>query len=78
MIASNLRVQVSMGKGMVGFGDPLNQPRIVYKVGVYGWRKRCLYLFILLLMVIVIVNLALTIWILKVMQFSLVSSRINT
>lgn len=45
-------------------------PQIVYKIGIYGWRKRCLYVFILLLMVAVIVNLALTIWILKVMDFS--------
>ncbi|XP_006630046.2 zeta-sarcoglycan [Lepisosteus oculatus] len=42
----------------------------VYPVGVYGWRKRCLYFFVLLLLVIMIVNLALTIWILKVMNFT--------
>lgn len=42
----------------------------VYKVGIYGWRKRCLYLFVLLLMVMVIINLALLIWIIKVMDFS--------
>uniref|UniRef100_A0A8C0WQK6 Gamma-sarcoglycan n=1 Tax=Castor canadensis TaxID=51338 RepID=A0A8C0WQK6_CASCN len=45
----------------------------VYKIGIYGWRKRCLYLFVLLLLVILVVNLALTIWILKVMWFSPVS-----
>uniref|UniRef100_A0A3B3ZDT7 Sarcoglycan zeta n=1 Tax=Periophthalmus magnuspinnatus TaxID=409849 RepID=A0A3B3ZDT7_9GOBI len=39
-------------------------------VGIYGWRKRCLYFFILLLLVTMIVNLALTIWILKVMNFT--------
>ncbi|KAK6493101.1 zeta-sarcoglycan-like [Huso huso] len=42
----------------------------IYPVGIYGWRKRCLYFFILLLLVIMIVNLALTIWILKVMNFT--------
>uniref|UniRef100_A0A8C5NWH7 Gamma-sarcoglycan n=1 Tax=Jaculus jaculus TaxID=51337 RepID=A0A8C5NWH7_JACJA len=42
----------------------------VYKIGIYGWRKRCLYLFVLLLLAILVVNLALTIWILKVMWFS--------
>lgn len=42
-------------------------------VGIYGWRKRCLYFFILLLLVTMIVNLALTIWILKVMNFTPVS-----
>ncbi|XP_043918436.1 zeta-sarcoglycan [Protopterus annectens] len=41
-----------------------------YPVGIYGWRKRCLYFFVLLLLVIMIVNLALTIWILKVMNFT--------
>uniref|UniRef100_A0A3Q3WF15 Sarcoglycan zeta n=1 Tax=Mola mola TaxID=94237 RepID=A0A3Q3WF15_MOLML len=43
----------------------------VYPVGLYGWRKRCLYFFMLLLLVTMIVNLALTVWIIKVMNFSL-------
>ncbi|XP_059000600.1 gamma-sarcoglycan isoform X3 [Mustela lutreola] len=47
---------------------PENQ--CVYKIGIYGWRKRCLYLFVLLLLIILLVNFALTIWILKVMWFS--------
>lgn len=47
----------------------------VYKVGIYGWRKRCLYFFVLLLMILILVNLALTIWILKVMNFTIVSIR---
>ncbi|XP_048852459.1 zeta-sarcoglycan isoform X1 [Brienomyrus brachyistius] len=38
--------------------------------GIYGWRKRCLYFLILLLLITMIVNLALTIWILKVMNFT--------
>ncbi|XP_064205752.1 delta-sarcoglycan isoform X2 [Anguilla rostrata] len=42
----------------------------VYRVGIYGWRKRCLYFFVLLLMFLILINLALTIWILKVMSFS--------
>lgn len=46
---------------------PLNEYNLV---GIYGWRKRCLYFFILLLIVLIIVNLALTIWILVVMDFS--------
>uniref|UniRef100_A0A671KSY9 Sarcoglycan, delta (dystrophin-associated glycoprotein) n=1 Tax=Sinocyclocheilus anshuiensis TaxID=1608454 RepID=A0A671KSY9_9TELE len=46
----------------------------VYKVGIYGWRKRCLYFFVLLLMILIVVNLALTIWILKVMNFTIVSA----
>lgn len=47
----------------------------VYKVGIYGWRKRCLYFFVLLLMILILVNLAMTIWILKVMNFTIVSPR---
>ncbi|XP_072040440.1 zeta-sarcoglycan-like isoform X2 [Amphiura filiformis] len=47
------------------------QPSVVYKVGIYGWRKRCVYLLILILMAIVIVNISLTIWILRVMNFTL-------
>lgn len=39
-------------------------------IGLYGWRKRCLYFFILLLVVILVTNLALTIWILVVLNFS--------
>ncbi|XP_048853601.1 delta-sarcoglycan isoform X1 [Brienomyrus brachyistius] len=46
------------------------KPRL-YKVGIYGWRKRCLYFFVLLLMILILVNLALTIWILKVMNFTI-------
>ncbi len=53
--------------------SPPPNAHIIYKIGIYGWRKRCLYLFVLLLMIIVIINLALTIWILKVMDFSIVS-----
>ncbi|XP_040036827.2 zeta-sarcoglycan isoform X1 [Gasterosteus aculeatus] len=39
-------------------------------VGLRGWRKRCLYFFLLLLLVTMIVNMALTVWIIKVMNFS--------
>ena len=39
-------------------------------IGLYGWRKRCLYFFVLLLVVVIITNLALTIWILVVLDFS--------
>lgn len=46
-------------------------------VGIYGWRKRCLYFFILLLLVTMIVNLALTIWILKVMNFTPVRRHVS-
>ncbi|XP_011345951.1 zeta-sarcoglycan isoform X2 [Ooceraea biroi] len=41
-----------------------------FRLGVYGWRKKCLYSFVLILMITVILNLALTVWIFKVMGFS--------
>lgn len=41
-----------------------------YYIGLYGWRKKCLFLLIFGLMILIIVNLALTLWILKVMEFS--------
>lgn len=45
-------------------------------VGIYGWRKRCLYAFILFLMVLTILNLALIVWILRVLNFSVVNKLI--
>lgn len=42
-------------------------------LSLYGWRKKCLYTIILLLMILITVNLSLTLWILKVMEFSSVS-----
>lgn len=44
--------------------------RYNFKLGIYGWRKRCLYALMLGLLIVVIVNLALTLWVLKVMEFS--------
>ena len=41
--------------------------------GIYGWRKQCLYATVLFILVIVIMNLALTVWILRVLDFSIVS-----
>uniref|UniRef100_A0A914HH87 Uncharacterized protein n=1 Tax=Globodera rostochiensis TaxID=31243 RepID=A0A914HH87_GLORO len=45
--------------------------RDIYRVGIYGWRKRCLYAFILLLTLVVFINLAFTFWIMAVLDFSL-------
>ncbi|KAM8853526.1 gamma-sarcoglycan isoform 1-T2 [Synchiropus picturatus] len=53
-----------------GGAAPRPLPDHVYKIGIYGWRKRCLYLFVLLLIIILVVNFALTIWILRVMWFN--------
>ncbi|MEQ2202865.1 hypothetical protein XENOCAPTIV_018496 [Xenoophorus captivus] len=55
-----------------GSSSPRPVPDYVYKIGIYGWRKRCLYLFVLLLIVILVVNFALTIWIFRVMWFNAV------
>uniref|UniRef100_A0A915P872 Uncharacterized protein n=1 Tax=Meloidogyne floridensis TaxID=298350 RepID=A0A915P872_9BILA len=43
----------------------------IYRVGIYGWRKRCLYAFILALTLVVFINLAFTFWIMTVLDFSL-------
>ncbi|KAL7849014.1 hypothetical protein SRHO_G00206370 [Serrasalmus rhombeus] len=51
-------------------GVPSPVTEYIYKIGIYGWRKRCLYLFVLLLIIILVVNLGLTIWILRVMWFN--------
>ncbi|KFM60252.1 Delta-sarcoglycan, partial [Stegodyphus mimosarum] len=51
-------------------GDPLSHP-YVYRIGIYGWRKRCLYFLVIILFSMVIINLALTIWIIRVMDFSI-------
>ncbi|XP_021954197.1 delta-sarcoglycan [Folsomia candida] len=40
------------------------------QVGLFGWRRRCLFLVLIILLLLVIINLALTLWILKVMEFS--------
>jgi len=53
--------------------DKSNAAPLTLKIGIYGWRKKCLYFFLLLLLVIVAINLALTIWILVVLDFNLVS-----
>lgn len=50
---------------------PGSTPDNVYNIGIYGWRKRCLYLFVLLLIVILVINFALTIWIIRVMWFNM-------
>lgn len=63
-----------MGRGEVKNGVPnshTDQQPPVYKIGIYGWRKRCLYCFILVLLIIMIVNLALTVWIMKTVDFNL-------
>ncbi|XP_033744109.1 zeta-sarcoglycan-like [Pecten maximus] len=59
-----------MGRGKLGNGEVVSEPEYQQPVGIYGWRKRCLYSFILFLMIITVINLALLIWILRVLNFS--------
>ncbi|KAF5289339.1 hypothetical protein FQA39_LY15125 [Lamprigera yunnana] len=47
-----------------------SESKYQFKIGIYGWRKKCLYILILGLLIMVIINLALTLWVLKVMEFS--------
>lgn len=39
----------------------------------FGWRKRCLFMLILGLIILISINMALTLWILNVMEFTSVS-----
>lgn len=53
--------------------NSMSEGNSAFKLGLYGWRKKCLYLLVFALMLLIVVNLALTLWILKVMEFSAVS-----
>lgn len=55
--------------GMMMIGGNLDGFRIEF----HGWKKKCLYVLILCLMTLIVLNLALTLWILNVMEFSKVS-----
>ncbi|KRZ86197.1 GPI mannosyltransferase 1 [Trichinella sp. T8] len=43
----------------------------IYRIGIYGWRKRCLYAMILLLIVLIVANITVTFWIMSIMGFTL-------
>lgn len=45
-------------------------PKGVHEIAFYGWRRKCLYFFIVLVTVAVIINAALTLWIIAVLSFS--------
>lgn len=42
------------------------------KIGIYGWRKKFLYILIILIAALVVLNAALTLWIISVLNFSTV------
>ncbi|XP_060565081.1 zeta-sarcoglycan-like [Ruditapes philippinarum] len=63
-----------MGKGRSSdFTESGYQP-----AGIYGWRKQCLYAIILFILVVVIMNLALTVWILRVLNFNIEGLNMGT
>ncbi|KAL5278427.1 SGCG family protein [Megaselia abdita] len=47
-----------------------NPSGLEYNLGIIGWRKKCLFIILFILLVLIVTNLALTLWILKVMEFS--------
>ena len=71
MDGADLLPAVAEPEGALGLEYKNDNP-----IGLYGWRKRCLYFFVLLLVVVIITNLALTIWILVVLDFSQVCIKI--
>jgi hypothetical protein len=50
-----------------------NNDLINTKIGIYGWRKRCIYFLILLIIIVLFVNMSLTAWILVSISFNYVS-----
>ncbi|CAG2105092.1 unnamed protein product [Medioppia subpectinata] len=41
------------------------------RIGIYGWRKKFLYILIILIAALVVLNAALTLWIISVLNFSM-------
>lgn len=50
-----------------------NPDGLQHNLGIIGWRKKCLFFILFILLILIVTNLALTLWILKVMEFSTVS-----
>jgi hypothetical protein len=44
------------------------------EIGIYGWRKKFLYILIILIAAFVLINAALTLWIVSMLHFSMVSN----
>ena len=44
----------------------------VYELGFYGWKKKCLYLFIVTVTIVILINALLTLWIIAILSFSMV------
>ncbi|XP_060517423.1 zeta-sarcoglycan-like [Cylas formicarius] len=42
-----------------------------FRLGMNGWRKKCVYLLLTFLLMTIVINLSLTLWMIKVLEFSL-------
>lgn len=69
---NNVRISSSQATGSSSHSRASGSHRDEFYLGLYGWRKKCLYFLILSLAILIVVNLALTLWILKVMEFTTV------
>jgi ABC-type nickel/cobalt efflux system permease component RcnA len=50
---------------------PVNQ---TYELALYGWRKKCLYIFMGFVTLAILINALLTLWIIDILCFSMVST----
>lgn len=69
---NNVRIGSSQAIGNQSHSKTIGSNGDEFYLGLYGWRKKCLYFLILSLAILIVVNLALTLWILKVMEFTTV------
>lgn len=44
---------------------------VTYRIGIFGWRKRCLYFSILLVLIMAVINMTLIVWIIRAQDFGL-------
>lgn len=48
------------------------------KVGTAGWRRRCLFILLFVLVLLSFINFVLTLWLLRKINFNVVSDTIST
>ncbi|XP_023235189.1 zeta-sarcoglycan-like [Centruroides sculpturatus] len=68
-VGQSLGVPTQLEVSMIG-SDALKLTPNYYAGGIYGWRKRCLYLLVIMLLIVVVINMALTVWIIKVLDLT--------
>jgi len=44
---------------------------LIYHIGIFGWRKRCLYLMILFVLMMAMLNMTLIVWIMRTQDFGM-------